>query len=92
MAGISAFETFSDVSNRHKPDITGRRWTSRSPAHGKIPPRAGFAVRFKHLRALTSERGGEDFRTLFLTASQSVYAMRTKVGPRPEPYVSAKAD
>jgi len=31
--------------------------------------------------------GGADFRTLFLTASHSVYAVTTKVGPRPEPYM-----
>jgi gluconolactonase len=36
--------------------------------------------------------GGENFRTLFLTASRSLYAVRTKVGPRPEPYMSAKAN
>jgi len=35
--------------------------------------------------------GGDDFRTLFLTASRSVYAVKTKVGPRAEPYMSAKA-
>lgn len=31
--------------------------------------------------------GGEDFRTLFLTASTSLYAIATKVGPRREPYM-----
>jgi gluconolactonase len=36
--------------------------------------------------------GGDDFRTLFLTASQSVYAVKTKIGPRPEPYMRAKAN
>jgi gluconolactonase len=36
--------------------------------------------------------GGDDFRTLFLTASQSVYAVETKVGPRLEPYMRAKAN
>ena len=34
--------------------------------------------------------GGDDFRTLFLTATRSVYAVKTKVGPRAEPYMSAK--
>ncbi len=33
--------------------------------------------------------GGADFRTLFLTASQSVYTIATKVGPRREPYMGA---
>jgi len=33
--------------------------------------------------------GGEDWRTLFLTASRSLYAVRTKVGPRVEPYMRA---
>lgn len=31
--------------------------------------------------------GGQDFRTLFLTATHSVYAVETKVGPRVEPYM-----
>jgi gluconolactonase (EC 3.1.1.17) len=31
--------------------------------------------------------GGKDFRTLFLTATHSVYAVETKVGPRIEPYM-----
>lgn len=33
--------------------------------------------------------GGEDWRTLFMTASRSLYAVRTKVGPRREPYMRA---
>ena len=33
--------------------------------------------------------GGPDFRTLFLTATQSVYRIETKVGPRREPYMTA---
>lgn len=31
--------------------------------------------------------GGSDFRTLYLTATHSVYAVPTKVGPRHEPYM-----
>lgn len=31
--------------------------------------------------------GGPEFRTLFLTATHSVYAVDTKVGPRSEPYM-----
>jgi gluconolactonase len=33
--------------------------------------------------------GGPDWRTLFLTASHSLYAVETKVGPRVEPYMKA---
>jgi gluconolactonase len=33
--------------------------------------------------------GGEGFRTLFLTATGSLYVVRTKVGPRREPYMAA---
>jgi gluconolactonase len=35
--------------------------------------------------------GGPDWRTLFLTATHSVYAVETKVGPRIEPYMRAGA-
>ncbi len=34
--------------------------------------------------------GGPDFRTLYLTATHSVYAVPTKVGPRHEPYMTAR--
>ena len=34
--------------------------------------------------------GGPEFRTLYLTATHSVYAIATKVGPRHEPYMSAR--
>ena len=34
--------------------------------------------------------GGPDFRTLYLTATHSVYAISTKVGPRNEPYMSSR--
>jgi len=34
--------------------------------------------------------GGPDFRTLYVTATHSVYAIPTKVGPRPEPYMSGR--
>jgi gluconolactonase len=35
--------------------------------------------------------GGADLRTLFLTASNSVYTVATKVGPRREPYMGGVA-
>ena len=35
--------------------------------------------------------GGPEFRTLFLTATHSVYRIETKVGPRREPYMNARA-
>jgi gluconolactonase len=35
--------------------------------------------------------GGADWRTLFLTATHSVYAVDTKVGPRTEPFMRAGA-
>ena len=34
--------------------------------------------------------GGEDWRTLFVCATHSVYTIRTKVGPRNEPFMSAR--
>ena len=35
--------------------------------------------------------GGPDFRTLYVTATHSVYAVETKVGPRTEPYMRVGA-
>src|ERR1700733_6740365 len=35
--------------------------------------------------------GGPDFRTLFLTATHSVYRIETKVGARREPYMNARS-
>jgi gluconolactonase len=34
--------------------------------------------------------GGPDFRTLYLTATHSLYTIPTRVGPRHEPYMSGK--
>ena len=34
--------------------------------------------------------GGADFRTLYMTSTHSVYTVTTKVGPRNEPYMTAK--
>lgn len=34
--------------------------------------------------------GGEDFRTLFMTATHSVYTVKTMVGPRAEPYMRSR--
>src|SRR5260370_29637095 len=34
--------------------------------------------------------GGADFRTLFMTATHSLYTVTTKVGPRSEPYMTAR--
>jgi len=34
--------------------------------------------------------GGADFRTLFMTATHSVYTVTTKAGPRNEPYMTAR--
>jgi gluconolactonase len=34
--------------------------------------------------------GGEDWRTLFVTATHSVYAVKTKIGPRQEPFMRAR--
>ena len=33
--------------------------------------------------------GGADLHTLFLTASTSIYAVRTRIGPRVEPFMRA---
>jgi gluconolactonase len=35
--------------------------------------------------------GGPDFRTLYICATRSVYAVKTKVGPRLEPYMRAQS-
>ena len=35
--------------------------------------------------------GGPDFRTLFMCATHSVYSVKTKVGPRLEPYMRARS-
>jgi gluconolactonase len=35
--------------------------------------------------------GGPDYRTLYLTATHSVYSVPTKVGPRREPFMAASA-
>ena len=36
--------------------------------------------------------GGPDWRTLYITATHSVYAVPVKVGPRNEPYMRARPE
>ena len=36
--------------------------------------------------------GGPDFRTLFVTATHSVYKVPTRIGPRKEPYMTDRAE
>jgi gluconolactonase len=85
-------ETEPGVPDGMKCDATGNIWVT-APGGVWVYDSSG-----RRMGALSVQEpvgnlawGGDDFRTLFLTATQSVYAVTTKVGPRPEPYMVWKA-
>jgi gluconolactonase len=78
------------VPDGMKCDARGNVWVT---APGGVWVYAPSGVLIGKLRApelvANLNWGGADFHTLFLTATQSVYAVTTKVGPRVEPYMRA---
>ena len=53
--------------------------------------RAIFSARCAFPRVVANLAwGGPDFQTLFMTATHSVYRVKTRVGPRREPYMNAR--
>jgi gluconolactonase len=55
--------------------------------HGELIGKIRVPELVSNLAWGNSLTGGADWRTLYLTATHSVYALETKVGPRIEPYM-----
>jgi gluconolactonase len=85
-------ETEPGVPDGMKCDATGNIWVT-APGGVWVYDASGRRVGELSVQEPVGNLawGGDDFRTLFLTATQSVYAVTTKVGPRPEPYMGWKA-
>ncbi len=57
--------------------------------HGELVGKVRVPELVGNLTWGNSLTGGADWRTLYLTATHSVYAVETKIGPRIEPYMKA---
>jgi gluconolactonase len=58
--------------------------------HGELIGKVRVPELVGNLAWGNSLTGGSDWHTLYLTATHSVYAVETKIGPRVEPYMRAK--
>ena len=75
-----------------KCDERGNIWVTAPGGVWVYAPAASFSARSALPElAATSPGAAPDFRTLFVTATHSVYTVPTKVGPRPEPYMRPRA-
>jgi len=71
-----------------KCDALGNVWVTGPGGVWVFDPHANILGRIKLPEIVANLGwGGEDWRTLFLTASTSLYAIDTRVGPRTEPYM-----
>ena len=78
------------VPDGMKCDAEGNVWVTAPGGLWVYSPRGALLgkVRIPEMAA-NLHWGGEDFRTLFVCATHSVYAVTTKVGPRNEPFMRA---
>jgi gluconolactonase len=78
----------SGVPDGMKCDSSGNVWVTAPGGVWVYAPNGDLLgkVRVPEL-ASNLHWGGADFRTLFITATHSVYAVTTKVGPRLEPFM-----
>jgi len=79
------------VPDGMKCDASGNVWVCGPGGIWVFAPHGGLIgkVRVPELAANLTW-GGPDFRTLFITATHSVYTVTTKTGPRIEPYMRAQ--
>jgi gluconolactonase len=71
-----------------KCDALGNVWTTGPGGVWVYAPSGGLLGRIIAPEVVANLAwGGAGFRTLFLTASQSIYTIATKIGPRREPYM-----
>ncbi len=90
--GIGSGEAKGGVVDGMKCDERGNVWVTGPGGVWALSP-AGEHLGTIRVPERTANLtwGGEDWRTLFVAASTSLYAVRTKVGPRREPYMRGLA-
>jgi gluconolactonase len=84
-------ELEAGVPDGMKCDAEGNVWVTAPGGLWVYSPRGALLgkVRLPEMAA-NLHWGGEDFRTLFVCATHSVYSLPTKVGPRNEPFMRAR--
>ncbi len=85
-------ELEAGVPDGMKCDALGNVWVTAPGGLWIYSPRGALLgkVRIPEMAA-NLHWGGEEFRTLFVCATHSVYTVTTKVGPRNEPFMRARA-
>ena len=88
--------TEAGVPDGMKCDERGNIWVSAPGGiwiyapHGELIGKLRLPELVSNLAWGNSLTGGADWHMLYLTATHSVYAVETKIGPRLEPYMKAK--
>ncbi len=81
-------ETNAGVPDGMKCDAEGNVWVTAPGGVWVYAPSGSLIGELRVPEVVANLAwGGENFRTLFLTATSSVYAVATKVGPRREPFM-----
>jgi gluconolactonase len=98
--GLSGVRTFAtEIVSEHekggpdgmKCDARGNVWVTGPGGLWIYAPSGEMIGKFRTPEPVANLAwGGPDFHTLFLTATSSLYRVRTKVGPRVEPYMRAR--
>lgn len=88
--GISSQQE-AGVPDGMKCDEQGNVWCTGPGGVWVFSPRAQLLGRIVAPEKVANLHwGGADFHTLFLTASTSIYGIRTRIGPRIEPFMRAR--
>jgi gluconolactonase len=84
-------ESEPGVPDGMKCDARGNIWVTAPGGVWVYAPDGGLLGKLRVPEQVANlSWGGPDWRTLFMTATHSVYTVTTKVGPRNEPYMRAR--
>ena len=86
-SGVGSGVIEEGIPDGMKCDERGNIWVTGPGGSGSSPPRASTWGRQVPENTGNLTWGGDDWHTLFIPSSTSLYSIRTAVGPRREPYM-----